>query len=135
VEAALREHGLRLTAQRLAIAQAFFEGEGHPNADELYARVKVRNPAIGQATVYRTLRLLQEVGLASSSTFGTSASRFEASDGEHHDHLVCTQCDLIVEFVNPTIEQLQDDIAATHGFVLTSHRMELYGLCTSCQKG
>lgn len=134
VEHALRERGLRLTSQRLAIARAFFEGEGHLNADELHARVKDDNPAIGQATVYRTLRLFREVGLASSSTFGTTASRFEVNDGDHHDHLVCTKCHSIVEFYNETIEQLQEEIAKSHGFVLTSHQMELYGLCPKCQK-
>jgi Fur family transcriptional regulator, ferric uptake regulator len=134
VEQALRTRGLRLTAQRRAIAQAFFEGEGHPNADELYARVRLAHPAIGQATVYRTLRLFREVGLASSSTFGSAASRFEVADGHHHDHLVCTECDHIIEFVNDTIEKLQDEVAEAHGFVLSSHRMELYGICANCQR-
>ena len=133
LESALRARGLRLTTQRFAIAEAFFQSDGHLNADDLYAAVKVEHPAIGQATVYRTLKLFEEVGLASSSTFGSAAARFEANDGHHHDHLVCTKCDAIIEFFNAKIETLQDQIAEQHGFVLTSHRMELFGLCDACR--
>ena len=133
LERALRERGLRLTTQRRAIAEAFFNVDGHPNADELLAAVKAEHPAIGQATIYRTLRLFEEVGLASSSNFGSSSARFEANDGHHHDHLVCTECDRIIEFINETIERLQDEIAESHGYRLTSHRMELYGVCPDCQ--
>ena len=133
LESALRARGLRLTTQRFAIAEAFVQSDGHLNADDLYAAVKVEHPAIGQATVYRTLKLFEEVGLASSSTFGSAAARFEANDGHHHDHLVCTKCDAIIEFFNAKIETLQDQIAEQHGFVLTSHRMELFGLCDACR--
>ena len=134
LESALRKRGLRLTTQRFAIAEAFFQSEGHLNADELYSVVRDQHPAIGQATVYRTLKLLEEVGLASSSTFGSGSARFEANDGHHHDHLVCTECGKIVEFLNEEIESLQDVIAEENGFVLTSHRMELFGLCKACRK-
>ncbi|MDP6944463.1 MAG: Fur family transcriptional regulator [Myxococcota bacterium] len=133
LERALRERGLRLTTQRRAIAEIFFGVDGHPNADELFATVRATHPAIGQATIYRTLRLFEEVGLASSSNFGSTSARFEANDGHHHDHLVCTECDDIIEFVNETIERLQDEVAEAHGFELTSHRMELYGLCSNCR--
>ena len=134
LEAALKKRGLRLTTQRFAIAKTFFQTEGHLNADDLCTAVRIEPPAIGQATVYRTLKLLEELGLASSSNFGSSSARFEANDGHHHDHLVCTECDTIVEFLNEEIENLQDRIAEEHGFVLTSHRMELFGLCKNCRK-
>ncbi len=134
LEAALKKRGLRLTTQRFAIAKTFFQTEGHLNADDLCTAVRIEHPAIGQATVYRTLKLLEELGLASSSNFGSSSARFEANDGHHHDHLVCTECDTIVEFLNEEIENLQDRIAEEHGFVLTSHRMELFGLCKNCRK-
>ena len=135
VEDALRRRGVRLTKQRRAIAESFLRSEGHVNADELYASVKASNPSIGQATVYRTLRLLQDAGLASSSTFGSGAARFEVMDGHHHDHLICTRCGRIVEFVNEAIETLQDEVAAQHGFRLTHHRMELYGVPEVCIGG
>ena len=133
LESALKQRGLRLTVQRFAIAKTFFEAEGHLNADELCSAVRVEYPAIGQATVYRTLKLLEEVGLASSSTFGSNSARFEVNDGHHHDHLVCTSCDRIIEFLNEEIEALQEEIAKEHGFILTSHSMELFGLCKECR--
>ena len=133
LEKALKQRGLRLTVQRFAIAKTFFEAEGHLNADELCAAVRVEHSAIGQATVYRTLKLLEEVGLASSSNFGSSSARFEVNDGHHHDHIVCTKCETIVEFFNEEIEDLQERIAREHGFLLTSHSMELFGLCKNCR--
>lgn len=126
----LARAGLRVTEQRRAIARVFFESEGHPNIDELYTIIRARNPSIGQATVYRTLKLLVESGLASPSRFGDGTTRYEAShDGEHHDHLVCTTCGAIIEFRDDEIERLQEQIAAQHHFRVTDHRMVIYGSC------
>lgn len=129
----LGANDLRLTRQRRLIAEAFFESEGHPNIDELYLRVRRRAPRIGQATVYRTLRLLVDSGLAASSRFGGAATRYEASDDDnHHDHMICIGCGLITEFSNEAIERLQDEVARAHDFEMRSHKMELYGLCRAC---
>jgi len=126
----LARTGLRVTRQRRVIAQAFFESAGHPNIDELYTRIRERHPNIGQATVYRTLKLLVESGLAEPSRFGDGTTRYEAADSEdHHDHLVCTLCGHIVEFRNDEIERLQEVIAKTHKFVMTDHKMVIYGEC------
>ncbi len=130
----LSEHGLRLTRQRRAIAECFFETEGHPSIEELHARVRERDGRIGQATVYRTVNLLVDSGLAASSRFGGSASRYEAADDrEHHDHLVCVACGRIVEFFNETIERLQEEVASAHGFEIVDHKMEIYGRCSDCR--
>jgi Fur family ferric uptake transcriptional regulator len=129
LEAAIKRNGLRMTRQRMAIAAAFFEADGHLNAEEICALVRSEHPGIGQATVYRTMRMLEGVGLVTSSNFGASSARFEAADEDHHDHLICTECGHIVEFMNEDIERLQDEIAERYGMVLTSHRMELYGRC------
>jgi len=129
----LKSQGLRLTAQRRTIADTFFETPGHLDIDSFYQIVKGRDPKIGQATVYRTLKLLVESGLAIKSRFGGPSTRYEVADDEHHDHLICTQCGRIVEFLNSTIEQLQDEIALRHGFELLSHKMELYGRCSDCR--
>ncbi|MGM0576300.1 MAG: Fur family transcriptional regulator [Myxococcota bacterium] len=131
----LADNDLRLTRQRRLIAEAFFETEGHPNIDDLYARVRARNPRIGQATVYRTLKILVDSGLANSSRFGGQATRYEASDEEeHHDHLVCTSCGTIMEFFNGAIERLQREVAEAHDFEMHDHKMEIYGLCSRCRE-
>lgn len=135
----IKDTGLRLTPQRMSIAEAFFAtGTGrHVNIDDLYQRVRASNPSIGYATVYRTLKLLEECGLAAAAQFGNKTTLFEPSDpahDDHHDHLICTGCGRIVEFENPEIEALQDRMAAEHGFRLTHHKMELYGLCAACRE-
>lgn len=134
-EARLAEYlssaGLRVTRQRRVIAEAFFEHEGHPNIDELYAAIRERHPHIGQATVYRTLKLLVDSGLAEPRGFGDGTTRYEATHkGDHHDHLICTDCGHIVEFRNDVIERLQIEIAERHRFAVTDHKMVIYGSCT-----
>jgi len=130
----LKTQGLRLTEQRRTIVDAFFHAEGHVDIDTLYQLVKESDSRIGQATVYRTLKLLTQSGLAQTARFGGTATLYEAADEEHHDHLVCRSCGLIVEFFNEEIELLQDKIAEENGFKLETHKMELYGLCPKCSK-
>jgi Fur family ferric uptake transcriptional regulator len=87
------------------------------------------------ATVYRTMKLRAESNLAHAQNFGDGQTRYEPAVGrEHHDHLICTRCGTIIEFENDRIEQMQDAVARKHGFRVTSHKMELYGLCRTCQK-
>ena len=133
LRAQIVDKGLRLTQQRLLICEIFFEElQEHANIEELYQKVKVRNRSVGYATVYRTLKLLTECGLATSIQIGDGTTRFEPVT-EHHDHLICTECGKIVEFENDEIEQLQEDVAKEFGFILTSHSMELYGTCANCR--
>ena len=124
--------GLRHTEQRQAIAAAFFAYDGHPNIDELDARIRRDHPHIGQATVYRTIKLLVDCGLAHESQFGDGTARYEAAleDDEHHDHLMCRDCGHIFEFHHPEIERLQETIAASHGLRVVDHKMVIYGDCT-----
>ena len=131
LEQYLHEKGLRMTRQRLAIAREFFAITGHPNIDGLCARVRRADPSIGQATVYRTLKLFVDSGLANQSRFGDGPARYESADVDHHDHLICVDCGRIVEFRNDTIERLQEKIAAAHGFEMTDHEMVIYGHCST----
>ncbi len=130
----LKNRGLKSTRQRDAIIQMFMEsGKDHLSVEELYQRVRQRNPKIGYATVYRTLRLMAESGWASSRQFGNRTARFERqTEGQHHDHLICIGCGKIVEFENPRIEELQAHIARQKGFQIFEHKLELYGNCPSC---
>jgi Fur family ferric uptake transcriptional regulator len=130
----LTEQGLKSTSQRDTILQIFVDAGRHLSAEELYARVKKAYPGIGYATVYRTLKLLAEAGLAEERRFEDGFTRYEykASDG-HHDHLICTECGQIIEFENERIEELQQDVARKNRFTVQSHKLELYGLCSDCQ--
>jgi Fur family ferric uptake transcriptional regulator len=120
---------LNTTAQREVIVDQFFKAKDHISIDELLSRVRRRAPKVGYATVYRTLKLLVESGLAIERQFGDGQARFEVI-GDHHDHLICTKCVLILEFEDDEIERLQERIAQRlGGFSVTRHRHELYGLC------
>ncbi len=131
----LQHKGLRLTSQRELIARTFFQKRGHTSTEELYRQVKKIAPGIGFATTYRTMKLLAESGLASLRSFGEGFSRYEpAGKADHHDHLICTKCGKIIEFENDRIEALQKSVARKHGFHVTNHKLELYGLCRKCRK-
>lgn len=126
---------LKMTPQRGQILDVFLGEEGHATSEELYQKVKKAYPTIGQATVYRTLKLLADAGLAKAVEFGDGAVRYEILYGQsHHDHLICEQCGVNVEVVDPAIERLQEQVAARHGFALTGHKLYLYGICPECLK-
>ncbi len=132
----IAKHGLKTSRQRELIADVFFAAGGHVSIDELLERVRTTDPKVGQATVYRTMKLLTRCGLAEARQFGDGHTRYEPVEDnhEHHDHLICTSCGRIVEFHNEQIEEMQDRVAGEHGFVVTHHKMELYGLCPSCRE-
>jgi len=133
--ACMARKGLRSTAQRRLVTELFFRANGHLSIDDLLARVRRKDPRVGYATVYRTLKLLVECGLAAERQFGDGKTRFEIRDeAEHHDHLICLSCGRIVEFEEERIEILQEQIAERHGFVVSSHKHELYGVCADCQR-
>jgi Fur family ferric uptake transcriptional regulator len=127
--------GLKTTRQRDLIVDTFFSQTGHLSVDELLEKVTARDPTIGAATVYRTMKILADAGLASARHFEGGQTRYEAAlDRHHHDHLICTSCGSIEEFENERIEELQDRVAEQHGFAVTHHKLELYGLCKRCQE-
>jgi len=125
---------LRSTAQRRLIVDTFFDGGAHVTIEDLLGEVRAHDRGIGYATVYRTLKLLAECGVASERRFGDGLSRYElADDDDHHDHLICTNCNAITEFEEPKIERLQDAVALRYNFRVTSHKHEMYGICSHCQ--
>ena len=134
LERYMTERGLKSTRQRNLIIDTFFEMHGHLSVEGVWSRVRQDDPRVSVATVYRTMKLLGESGLAHARNFGDGQTRYEAAVGRHHhDHLICTNCGTIVEFENDRIEAMQDAVARRHGFKVTSHKMELYGLCKNCQ--
>ena len=125
----IQDHRLNITAQREAIVEMFLRTRDHVSIDELLGKVRKRQPKVGYATVYRTLKLLVDCGLAVERRFGDGQARFEVV-GDHHDHLICVKCGLILEFEDDEIERLQERIAQRLGnFTVLRHRHELYGMC------
>jgi len=125
--------GLKSTKQRDTILDCFLSCDQHLSTEELYLKLKESMPGIGFATVYRTLKLFAESGIAREIQFGDGQTRYEhLHAGEHHDHLVCTRCGAIMEFENETIEKLQAEVASNHGFTIINHKLELYGICAKC---
>jgi Fur family ferric uptake transcriptional regulator len=130
----LEERGLRMTPQRSLIVDVFLKTERHVSSEDLYSLVKRKDRSIGQATVYRTLKLLSESGIAREVDFGEGVTRYEHEYGhEHHDHLICESCRKSIEVVDPRIEELQEKLARDHGFVMTSHKLDMFGLCAKCR--
>ena len=130
----LHEKGLKSTTQRDDIIDVFFRTNTHINLEELLKRVRRRNPKVGYATVYRTMKLLTECGIAIERQFGDGQTRYEhIPDDSHHDHCICVKCGKIIEFENQKIEHLQKEIAEKLSFTVSNHKLELYGFCSKCR--
>lgn len=120
------------SVQRERIVQAFFEGE-HITIRELYSRLNRQGHRAPLNTIYRTMRLLCEKGFVQARRFGGETQYDNLFTKGDHDHLICTGCGHIVEFEDPTIERLRQQVAAANGFHLTAQNLELYGLCADCR--
>jgi len=129
----LQSNGLNTTQQREAIVDEFLSCQDHLSTDELLDRVREGNKKIGYATVYRTLKLLVQSGLAHARDFGDGQTSYEVVS-DHHDHLICEKCGLVLEFEDEEIERLQEKVALRlGGFAIVKHRLELFGLCPKAQ--
>jgi Fur family ferric uptake transcriptional regulator len=129
----LEEKNLKHTKQREAILDVFLNASGHITSEDIYQSVRRRYPSIGYTTVYRTMKLLCEAGLASERHFDGGITSYEIAH-EHHDHLVCVRCGKIIEFECSMIESTQNEIADRYSFRVLRHRHELYGHCEDCRE-
>jgi|SRR6516162_8216042 Fur family ferric uptake transcriptional regulator len=131
----LKRVGLKQTGQRDVILRTFLDTREHLSTDELYRLVKKKDEGIGFTTVYRTLKLLAECGLASEVAFDDGISRYEAQyKRRNHHHMVCTECGSSVEFFSPEIERVEREIGRKNRYLTTRHTFQIYGVCGSCQK-
>jgi len=134
LNAYLLQKGLKRSGQREVILEALEKSKKHLSVDDIFAVVHNRHPDIGRATVYRTVKVLQDAGLVSELAL-EGRSRFEIEwKREHHDHFICESCGSIFEFVNPEIERLQDESAAEIDFAITRHKHQIFGLCKDCRR-
>ncbi len=130
----IQRAGLKRTAQRDLILDVFLRTEKHLSSEDLYQLVKEEDPNVGHTTVYRTLKLLVEAGLAREVRFGDGRTRYEHNyKHPHHDHMICTQCGRTIEFFSADLERLQDKIAARHQFEITHHTLRMFGYCADCR--
>ncbi len=132
----LRENGLPVTPQREAIARTVFGSDDHLSVEEIVDLVRTGGISAGKATVYRTLELLVKSELVAEHDFGEGFKRYEhrLSSEPNHDHLICLNCARVVEFKNPELDSVEKSLAKAHGFYITKHRLEMYGLCLECVK-
>tara|TARA_Y100000815_G_scaffold261211_1_gene273371 strand:- start:241 stop:672 length:432 start_codon:yes stop_codon:yes gene_type:complete len=131
---ALTKEGLKYTPQRTAVLEEIIKDKGHRESEEIYLALKKRGQHVSRATVYRTMDILVNNGFARKMNLGDGRARYESKvNSPHHDHLVCMDCGLIVEFMDQKIEDLQDEIAIQYEFQLKRHIHQLFGLCKKCQ--
>lgn len=126
-ETALREAGVRITRPRRVILSILSEAGDHPDAMEIFRRAVDVDPGISLSTVYRTMKVLEELGAIHRHAFEGGPSRFEPAAGEHHDHLIDIDTGDVIEFQSDRIEELQQEIARSLGYEIVHHRLELYG--------
>lgn len=126
--------GLKMTEQRRVIARVLSLADDHPDVEQLYQRASEIDPRISIATVYRTVKLLEEASILERHDFGDGRARYEEAPEEHHDHLIDANSGEVIEFYNEEIEELQRKIAQQLGYKLVDHRLELYGVKISSEK-
>jgi len=135
LEEHIRKRDLKHSRQRMQILEIFLKNEKHLSADEFFAVVRKKIPGVGQATIYRTLKLFCECGICGEIKVDDGITRYEHLWGhDHHDHLICTKCGRFVEIMDSRIEKLQQKIAEAKGFTVERHRLQIYGLCSRCKK-
>jgi len=131
----LKKNNLKFTIQREVILEMLYNSDEHLTPEELHHLIQEKQPDLktGIATVYRTLALLEESSVVTSLSFGAQGKKYELGAKEHHDHLICTVCGVITEFVDEEIEKRQHAITDELGFKMSDHSMQIYGICIDCQ--
>ena len=131
----LKNNNLKFTIQREVILECLYNLDEHLTPESLHNILQNKYPdlKIGIATVYRTLALLEESKMVTSLSFGAHGKKYELGAKNHHDHLICTSCRKITEFVDEQIEKKQHQIAKELGFTMLDHSMQIYGICKDCQ--
>ena len=135
-KALLKKNGEKFTTQREIILKTLYNSDEHLTPESLHQLIQKKYPELktGIATVYRTLSRLEESDIVTSLSFGAQGKKYELGAKNHHDHMICTECGEITEFVDESIEKRQQEIADSFGFKMQDHSMQIYGICKKCQK-
>ncbi len=131
--ARFRASGYRITPQRIALLRLLAASEDHPSAAQLYGRLHEQFPTMSLATVYKTLHVLKELDEVLELSFGTNDNRYDGNEPFPHPHLICTRCRKIIDPDVPMFQTLAQEIAASSGFRIVSHRLDFFGICPGCQ--
>jgi Fur family ferric uptake transcriptional regulator len=131
----IRSEGLHETVQRMKILDAFLNADDHVSAEDIYRLVNRRQRKVGFTTVYRTMKLIADCGLAREVLFNDGIARFEHTYGKkHHHHLICTKCGKVIEFSSKIMDEAEKELLNRHGFELQYHQYEIFGLCRECRE-
>jgi len=137
IKAILKDNGYKMTPQRLATIESIIENEGkHMSTEEIYDEVKNTYPEIGLATVYRTMILLEELGILNRHNFDDGRNRYELShsnEDHHHHHLICMGCGKVMEVEGDLLESLEETIQKKNQFKVVNHKVQFFGYCKDCQ--
>ena len=134
LQSVLRERGNRLTPQRVAILRAIVSDDTHPSAEQIHSEILRDFPTTSLATVYKTISLLKEIGEILELGFGDDGSRFDGRKPYPHPHLICTKCGAILDSEVDNFNKLIDNLASQNGFSVQTHRFDIFGLCSACNK-
>ena len=130
----LKNNNLKFTIQREVILETLYNSDEHLTPESLHNLIQEKHSDLntGIATVYRTLALLEDSNMVTSLSFGAQGKKYELGAKDHHDHMICTKCGNIIEFVDEQIEERQHKIASELGFKMSDHSMQIYGICKNC---
>ena len=134
-KALLKKNGEKFTIQREVILETLYNSNEHLTPEALHQLIQKKHPDLktGIATIYRTLSRLEDSDIVTSLSFGAQGKKYELGAKDHHDHMICTQCGDITEFVDDAIEERQHKISEAFGFKMLEHSMQIYGICKNCQ--
>jgi Fur family peroxide stress response transcriptional regulator len=128
----LKEHSFRITPQRLAVLEVLAASEGHPTVEQIHEQVKTDFPTTSLATIYKTVSLLKELGEVLELGFANGSNRYDGSKPYPHPHLICTRCNTIIDPDLSSLQDLKKELMDETGFVITTHRLDFFGICREC---
>jgi Fur family peroxide stress response transcriptional regulator len=131
----LRERGMRLTPQRMAVLKTLIGSEKHLSVEEIFDRVQSEYPMTGLATVYKTVAILRDMGEITELKFGNASARYDGSKQSPHPHFICKQCNCIIDIESNLLGDFPTKIAQETGYEIMNYRLDFFGICPNCQSG